>query len=581
MATARQYGNIPGLGTAPRTIPNPVFDTRRVGPNTKPTPGFPSYDSISSHDSNQGGWKKGGAKDPTEEKEDGELVSNEGQDKEEADKKADTHQQDELTTPTPPIEPSTPSLPTHSQQPEASSSSSVAVMGPPSYASAVKYGKKGTSTLFRDPVGYPPLHTPARRGESSNPQSGGRSNPTVPTTKKKPQPKKKGHRSVRGGPGFTPGQAVPDWNDATIRQRKDGHYIGEHELTDDEDDMYADVPTGNLEAYERTREALLPPSRIPTDYVFDTLRPPVAEANTRVPTEGGGSIREDISSAASDNADTDMLDVVEEGIYESVTRGATDDLSVIAPPDTDGTEKPSDQAGTPPADRDAKRVSNQYLDTMLYYPPPNKFEFHRLATLQLLPNISCRLIPLNRIERKKPERPLPQSCPSFEAWKEMRKSFRVTVDLRAVNVQLDDPEYPFTDIEECLDYLNGATYFAVFDLVDGYNQCPLSLESQELFSVVTRHGVFTPLRVPQGASCSPAYFQSTMENAFRRILRKGLLIYLDDLLVYAKTKAEFLKLIAELLALARQSGLKISASKSDFFSREVTWCGRLISQAEV
>eukprot|EP00918_Siedleckia_nematoides_P062519 GHVU01136307.1.p1 GENE.GHVU01136307.1~~GHVU01136307.1.p1 ORF type:complete len:668 (+),score=-0.47 GHVU01136307.1:287-2005(+) len=123
-------------------------------------------------------------------------------------------------------------------------------------------------------------------------------------------------------------------------------------------------------------------------------------------------------------------------------------------------------------------------------------------------------------------------------WGTIRGDFRITTDLRKVNSKLHALEYPFPDLEEVGEYLIGAKYFASIDLCDGYTQCPLAEGSQELFSMVLGHGVFTPTRVPQGASCSVAYFQATMEKVFQPLLRKGLLVYLDDLLIYAMWSSE-------------------------------------------
>eukprot|EP00918_Siedleckia_nematoides_P096168 GHVU01210958.1.p1 GENE.GHVU01210958.1~~GHVU01210958.1.p1 ORF type:complete len:412 (+),score=24.43 GHVU01210958.1:968-2203(+) len=169
----------------------------------------------------------------------------------------------------------------------------------------------------------------------------------------------------------------------------------------------------------------------------------------------------------------------------------------------------------------------------------------------------------------------------FELWKELRKFFRITVDLRKVNSMLHEPTFAFPDLEEELEYIGGAQFFAVLDFVDGYTQTPLAEESREIFSLVTGQGVFTPFRVPQGANCSVAYFQSTMERTFRSLHRKGLLIYIDDLLVYANSLKELHHRIEQVMEICDEHNLKLSAAKSTFVATEVKWCGRLISAAGV
>eukprot|EP00918_Siedleckia_nematoides_P066316 GHVU01144213.1.p1 GENE.GHVU01144213.1~~GHVU01144213.1.p1 ORF type:complete len:2874 (+),score=227.32 GHVU01144213.1:1224-8624(+) len=168
-------------------------------------------------------------------------------------------------------------------------------------------------------------------------------------------------------------------------------------------------------------------------------------------------------------------------------------------------------------------------------------------------------------------------CAECTEWGRLRSDYRITVDLRRVNSKLHELEFPFPDLEEIGEYLTGARYFASIDLCDGYTQCPLAKSSQELFSLISQQGVFSPTRVPQGASCSVAYFQATMENLFAPVLRKGVLIYLDDILIYAKTLEEFYDILETVLRISEEHFLKLSAKKSHLFATEVEWCGKLIS----
>eukprot|EP00918_Siedleckia_nematoides_P088212 GHVU01193857.1.p1 GENE.GHVU01193857.1~~GHVU01193857.1.p1 ORF type:complete len:805 (+),score=60.23 GHVU01193857.1:49-2415(+) len=168
-----------------------------------------------------------------------------------------------------------------------------------------------------------------------------------------------------------------------------------------------------------------------------------------------------------------------------------------------------------------------------------------------------------------------------EPWHKLRKRFRLTVDLRGVNRCIQDSVYPFPDFEDITPHLAGAQIFGLLDLVDGYTQCPLHPDSQELMSLVTRHGVFTPTRVPQGASCSVGYFQATMEECFAPLIRKGVLVYLDDILLYAKTYAEYLDVLDAALRICEERNLKISVRKSELVATEVKWCGKIISASGI
>ena len=68
-------------------------------------------------------------------------------------------------------------------------------------------------------------------------------------------------------------------------------------------------------------------------------------------------------------------------------------------------------------------------------------------------------------------------------------------------------------------------------------------------------GVFEWLRVPMGLKGVPAYFQSILAT----IVLAGLLyymceLYIDDIIVYAKTKVEFLHILEEVFKRLNKDG---------------------------
>ena len=67
-------------------------------------------------------------------------------------------------------------------------------------------------------------------------------------------------------------------------------------------------------------------------------------------------------------------------------------------------------------------------------------------------------------------------------------------------------------LEAELGRLRGAGAFATLDLLQGYWQCPLAAEAQEIFTIATPQGLFTPTRVPQGVLNATAYFQATLQR---------------------------------------------------------------------
>jgi hypothetical protein len=53
--------------------------------------------------------------------------------------------------------------------------------------------------------------------------------------------------------------------------------------------------------------------------------------------------------------------------------------------------------------------------------------------------------------------------------------------------------------------------------------------------------------MPFGLSNAPATFQNMMNHIFRDLLDLGLIIYLDDILIYAETEEEHDRIVTDML----------------------------------
>lgn len=156
--------------------------------------------------------------------------------------------------------------------------------------------------------------------------------------------------------------------------------------------------------------------------------------------------------------------------------------------------------------------------------------------------------------------------------------FRMTIDLRAVNQLTTSTAWPMPNLEVALNELQGATCFAKFDLVSGYWQFPLDPSCQEYFSFMTDREVFTPTRVPQGATGSVAYVQKSMCYIIGEdLLYRSVIPWLDDVLLWAASVHGLLRAVRLFLLRCRKFGLKLHARKSQAFAKEVIWCGRRLS----
>jgi hypothetical protein len=68
-----------------------------------------------------------------------------------------------------------------------------------------------------------------------------------------------------------------------------------------------------------------------------------------------------------------------------------------------------------------------------------------------------------------------------------------------------------------------------------------------------------------------------MNNVFFKLLDKGVLVYLDDILIYSRTKEEHIEILKEVFNLLKINKLYIKETKCALFLEHVEFLGHVIS----
>jgi hypothetical protein len=158
----------------------------------------------------------------------------------------------------------------------------------------------------------------------------------------------------------------------------------------------------------------------------------------------------------------------------------------------------------------------------------------------------------------------PWGCPTLFVNKK-DNSLRLCVDYRPLNTVTIKNKYPLPRIDILFDQLAGAKIFSKIDLHSGYHQIKIKPSDVPKMAFSTRYELYEYLVMSFGLTNAPAYFMYLMNSVFMPELDKFVVVFIDDILIYSKTKDDHANHIHVVLQRLRDHRFYAKFSKCEIF----------------
>lgn len=159
---------------------------------------------------------------------------------------------------------------------------------------------------------------------------------------------------------------------------------------------------------------------------------------------------------------------------------------------------------------------------------------------------------------------------------QQKGKIRIVGDYRRLNAQTTPDRYPLPNIMDCTSRLQDMEFFSTIDLVRAYFNIPVFEEDVEKTAVISPAGLFDFKRMPFGLKNAPSTFMRFIQSILQDL--SFIFVYIDDILVFSRTREEHIKNLEILFERLNKYGLVININKCEFLKSSVKFLGHEITK---
>ena len=172
--------------------------------------------------------------------------------------------------------------------------------------------------------------------------------------------------------------------------------------------------------------------------------------------------------------------------------------------------------------------------------------------------------------------------PSTSPWgvpvlfaKKKDKTLRLCIDYRQLNRVTIKNRYPLLRIHDLFDQRKGARVYSKIDLRTGYHKLRVRKSDIPKTTFRTHYGHFEFIVMLFGLTNELAAFMDLMHRVFQPYLDQFVMVFVDDILIYSKSKEEHEDHLRVVLQVLRDHQLYAKFSKCEFWLTKVKFLGHV------